>query len=387
MIIGGHYMKVKSAVLNELKDEYVIEEVELRDLKPNEVRVKLVASGICQSDEGIRVGKSAHEFPAILGHEGAGIIEEVGAGVTEYEVGDHVVMAYNYCDQCDACLTGQPTACEKFVTLNTGGGPDEDGQYKFEKEDGTEVSDMFNQSSFSVNTVTAENNLTKVDKDVDLRLVGPLGCGFQTGFGTVVDGLKPHTNSSIAVFGIGTVGLAAIMAAKLEGQNPIIAVDLHDSRLDLAKELGATHTINSKDEDVEAIIDELTNGKGLDFSIDTTGVTEVVETSIRTLGINGVAAPIAISDKEITLEPTSDLTMVARTVKGVRMGNTVPQITIPKMISLYKEGKFPFDKLVKYYKFEDINKASEDSNNGSTIKPILIIDEDYRSDEPIELEK
>lgn len=375
-------MLVKAAVVNAVNSPYEFEELELQEVAHDEVLVKLVASGICHSDEALRVGDAEFPLPAVLGHEGAGIVEQIGSSVKNFKVGDQVVMAYNSCGTCQSCRTGHPSSCNDWAALNMGG-VRADGTPIFKKQDGTPVSNFFAQSSFSTHTVTNVNNLVKVADDADLRMMGPLGCGFLTGAGTVVNGLKPKVGDSIIVFGTGAVGLGALMMAVIEGCSKIIAVDIHDSRLEIAKDLGATHTINSMKDDLGALIGEITGGAGVNFSVDTTGVAPVIKASIDVLGIGGIAAPVAVTPNSIELNTTMDLVFANRSVKGVLMGDSIPQFAIPKLIDFHKQGRFAFDKLVKFYKFEDINQASEDSNSGVTIKPILIIDETYRADEPL----
>ncbi|WP_337103819.1 NAD(P)-dependent alcohol dehydrogenase [Paenibacillus sp. YIM B09110] len=368
-------MKIKAAVLNEIKTPYAIEELNLSEIREDEVLVKMVASGICHSDDVVRTGDSPYMFPVVLGHEGSGIIEKVGASVRGFKPGDHVVLSYKYCGHCDNCLTGVPASCEDWAALNMSG-IREDGTPYFQREDGSVVHNFFAQSSFSTYSIVYERNLTKVDLSADLRLVGPLGCGFLTGSGTVRNGLKPEPGSTVAVFGTGAVGLAAMMAAKISGCTKIIGVDIHDHRLETAKELGATHTINSKGIDVVAEIRKLTGGKGVNYTVDTTGVPQVIRASIEALAIGGTAAPVAAS-KPIELNTINDLTMFNRTIKGVLMGNAVPQLSIPQLIEFFQAGSFSFDKLVKFYKFEEINEAANDSLSGKTIKPVMIIDESY----------
>ncbi|MGM9924055.1 MAG: NAD(P)-dependent alcohol dehydrogenase [Bacillus sp. (in: firmicutes)] len=376
-------MKVKAAVVHQVDAPYELEELELQDdLRHDEVLVKVVASGICHSDEALRVGDARYSFPAVLGHEGAGIIEKVGSAVQNFAVGDQVVMAYNYCGACPNCRIGRPSSCKDWTTLNMSG-VRTDGKPVFTKLDGTPVSNFFTQSSFATHTITNVNNLIKVEPDTDLRLVGPLGCGFLTGAGTVVNGLKPKVGNSIVIFGTGAVGLGALMMAKIQGCSTIIAVDIHDSRLETAKSLGATHTINSRNEDLLERVYEITDHTGTDFSIDTTGVGHVMKSSIEVLNTLGVAAPIAVTPNSLELNPFTGLVLKNRTIKGVLMGDSIPQFSIPQLIHYYKEGTFAFDKLLSFYPFEDINQASADSNSGKTIKPVLIIDKTYRADSPL----
>lgn len=376
-------MLIKAAVVNGVNEDYQFEQVRLDEPRADEVIVKIVASGICRSDEAARTGKAPQVFPAVLGHEGAGIVEKVGSAVKDLEVGDQVVLGFNYCGNCDSCRTGHPTICEKWPKLNMTGVRD-DGSHTIFKEDGSPVANIFTQSSFATHALVNVNNVTKVDSDIDLRLVGPLGCGFATGSGTVINGLQLKANSSIAVFGTGAVGLGALMAAVIEGCTTVIAIDIHDERLELALELGATHTINSKTEDLNERIREITGDKGVDYSVDTTGVPPVMKSSIDVLAVRGVAAPIAVTPHNLEINTSQDLVPVSRKIIGVLMGDSYPQITIRQLIDYYKEGRFPFDKLIKFYRFEDIQRAAEDSNTGKTIKPVIIIDEDYRKDEPVE---
>ncbi|MEH6943116.1 NAD(P)-dependent alcohol dehydrogenase [Bacillus sp. JJ722] len=371
-------MKVRAAVINRSGEEYQLETLELAEMQPDEILVKMVASGMCMSDETVRKGGSSGSapLPMVPGHEGSGIVEKVGEAVKSFKVGDHVVMSYAYCGHCTSCRTGHPAVCNDWMKLNYQGVRG-DGSYAFHKEDGTPVGNLYGYSSFVTHALTQESNLTKVDKDLDLRLIGPLGCGFLTGSGTVINGLKPKVGSSIAIFGTGAVGLAAMMAAKIEGCSTIIAVDIHDSRLEIAKNLGATHVINSKLEDPIEKVKEITDELGVNYSVDTTGVGPVMKTALTVLAKGGFFAPVAVSKNSIEINPTAELSLVSKSMVGVIMGDGVPQLSIPQLAKFYREGRFPFDKLVKYYNFEDINQASIDSVNGSVIKPILIIDDTY----------
>lgn len=375
-------MKITAAVVNGVNEDYELEQLTLGKLYPDEVVVRIVASGVCHSDEALRVGDAEFPMPVVLGHEGAGIIEKIGSAVKDFNVGDQVVMAYNYCGTCASCRTGHPSSCHDWPILNMSGGRP-DGSHIFYKEDGTPVSNFFAQSSFATHTIAHVNNLIKVDPEEDLRLMGPLGCGLLTGFGTVVNGLEAKTGSSIAIFGIGAVGLGALMTAKIVGCSTIIAVDIHDARLETARELGATHTINSRTENLAERIAEISGGQGVNYSIDTTGISAVMKASIEVLGIGGVSAPVAVTPNSVEFNTFMDLVLANRKLTGVLMGDAVPQLAIPELIKFHQEGKFPFEKLVKYYTFDEINQATADSNSGKTIKPILIIDEDYRKEEPL----
>ncbi|MBD8216332.1 NAD(P)-dependent alcohol dehydrogenase [Erwinia persicina] len=370
-------MKITAAVINHVNAPYQLEPLELTALRDDEVRVKVVASGICHSDEALRVGDEEHFFPGVLGHEGSGIVEEVGRSVKGVTTGDHVVMSYAYCGCCDRCRQGQPSHCQHWGMLNAGGFRT-DGSAVLLKPDGGKVSTMFSQSSFATHTHTRLNNLIVVDKSADLRLVAPLGCGLLTGSATVFNGLKPQPGSDIAIFGTGAVGMAAIMAAKIAGCRHIIAIDIHDTRLSLARELGATDILNSSKEEVVSAIASLTQGKGVNYAIDTTGLSAVMKSALDALATGGTLVPLAVTRHDLTFNPMRSLVASSRRVAGILMGNAIPQVSVPKLIEWHQRGWFPFEKLVKYYDFADINQARADSASGVTIKPVLIVDKGYR---------
>lgn len=361
-------MKIKAAITHAQGEPFKIEEVELANPKSNEVLVKIVASGVCHTDAVARDAAIA-PLPAVLGHEGSGIVERVGEGVTTIQPGDHVVLSFAHCGHCENCLTGHPTVCESFNDLNFGGIND-DHTHRL-SQNGKDLSTFFGQSSFGTYAISHERNVVKVDKDVDLALLGPLGCGIQTGAGTVLNRIQPEFGSTIAIYGAGAVGLSAIMAAAIVGCKTIIAVDVHDSRLDLAKELGATHTFNGSKVDVVKEIKAITNG-GTHYAVDTTGVPPVVRQCLQALRPLGTAAIVGVTP-EMTIDVHNDLMAEGKTMMGVIEGDAVPRVFIPQLVEYYKAGKFPFDKLVKYFEFDQINEAFEASKNGSVIKPILKI--------------
>ncbi|MCT3529620.1 NAD(P)-dependent alcohol dehydrogenase [Latilactobacillus curvatus] len=371
-------MKIKAAVVEQQGAPFVIKDnIELAPLHPDDVQVHMVASGICHSDEALRKGDAIIGYPIVLGHEGSGIIEKVGSNVQSLKVGDHVVLSFYACGICENCLKGVPTQCLNYAENNLSG-VRPDGSSHFTEND-HHVADMFDQSSFTTTTVVRERNAVKVPDDLDLRKLGPLGCGYVTGSGTVLNTLKPKPGDTIAVFGTGAVGLAAMMAGKISGCTKVIAVDIIDDQLALAKELGATDTINSRQtDDVVAAIQALTNGRGVNFCVDTTGITPVMEDSIKALCQGGVSATIAVTPNHIDLDTWNDLCVNDKSVVGVNMGDSIPQIDVPRLIEFYRQGMFPFDKTEKFYQFEDINTTNEASIKGETIKPVLIIDPDYQ---------
>lgn len=371
-------MKISAAVVEKKGDPFVIkDDVELADMGPQDIQVHMVASGICHSDEAIRKGDAVITYPVILGHEGSGIVEKVGSEVRNFKPGDHVVMSFASCGGCTNCLKGLPTKCLNYAAINLSGVA-ASGKPQFH-ENGHSVGDMFNQSSFTTTTVVRERNCVKVPKDLDLRKLGPLGCGYVTGSGTVFNTLKPEPGSTIAVFGTGAVGMAAMMAGVICGCTKVIAIDIVDDRLKLAKELGATDTINSKNvDDVVKAVQDLTDGHGVDYAVDTTGVTSVMENSIAALAQGGVDATIAVTAQHIDVNTWDDLCPADKSIVGVNMGDSIPQVDVPRLIKYYQLGKFDFDKTEKFYDFKDINQANADSVSGKTIKPVLIIDKDYK---------
>ena len=363
-------MKMTAAVAPAKGERLEIDTVDLDDnLHGDQLLVKIVAVGVCGADiMRAKNGMGRSEFPIILGHEGAGIVERIGDDVREFEVGDHVTISYASCGHCRQCLAGRPYACEHSDELNFGG-TEYYGDHRFSM-DGQPITSFFQQSSFVTYAKVQERNAVKVTKDVDLSLLGPLGCGLQTGAGTVMHILKPEVGSTLAVFGTGTVGDAAIMAAKAMNVGRIIAVDIFDTRLTEAKALGATDIINSKEaDDVPALIQAMTNG-GVDYAIVSAPANGLPEQAIRSTGILGHIAIIG-GAAHADLSMMNDILVPARQVTGVLQGFSLPKLFIPQLIQLYQQGDFPFDKLVKFYELKDVNQAFEDSLNGTTVKPIL----------------
>lgn len=366
-------MNITAAVAEKQGDPLTIREVTLDDnLKSDEVLVKTVASGICGADiQEINGGPTGFApIPMILGHEGAGIVQKVGTAVSDFEPGDHVTISYASCGTCRQCVLGRPYACERMNELNFGG-KDIDGGTRYSL-DGKTLSSFFQQSSFGSYMKVQARNMVKVTDDVDLKLLGPLGCGLQTGAGTVLNELRPQPGDGIVIFGTGTVGLAAIMAAKVAHCNPIIAVDVVPSRLATALSLGATDVINSKETpDVPAAVNKIVAG-GVIFGIVSAGINGLAENAVRSTAIYGTVAIVGGAFKG-EFNMAQDFLIPARTVKGVLQGSSLPKVFIPKLIQLYKEGQFPFDKLVKFYDLKDVNQAIEDSKSGQVIKPILVM--------------
>lgn len=367
------YTSITAAVTREKEGPFTLEEAKIRAPKEDEVLVKIVATGMCHTDMIVRDQDYPVPLPLVLGHEGAGIVEKVGPLVKDIEVGDHVVLSYGYCSQCSSCHSGHESYCQEFYPRNFGGS-DMEGNNAIQDADGKPLHDhFFSQSSFATYALSLESNTIKVSKDAPLELLGPLGCGIQTGAGAVINSLKVRPGTSFVTFGAGAVGLSAVLAAQVAGATTIIAVDVVPSRLELAKELGATHVINSKEEDVVEKVREITGGGAL-FALESTGIPAVLRQgvdSLATLGTIGVVgAPALGTDAGFDV---NDLLLGGKSIQGIVEGDSTTKIFIPQLVELYLQGRFAFDKLVKYYDFEDINQAAKDSEDGITLKPIIRI--------------
>lgn len=262
-------MKIIAAIANGPRDPFEIEPCELSAPRAEEVMVRVHACGICHTDLAVKLGHIPVPMPKVLGHEGAGVIEEVGPGVTSFRPGDDVLMSFGSCGECSNCRDGALGYCDQFRAINLFGNRPGGSALR---RGGSELGGhFFAQSAFATHAIATTRNIVKVDADLPLELLAPLGCGIQTGMGSVMNVLRPQAGTSIAVFGVGAVGLSAIIAARIVGCSTIVAVDVVSERLRMARELGATHAVSGRADDPVAEIVELTRG-GANFSLETTGV-------------------------------------------------------------------------------------------------------------------
>ncbi|HWL60745.1 MAG TPA: NAD(P)-dependent alcohol dehydrogenase [Microbacteriaceae bacterium] len=366
-------MLVTAAVATGPQRAFVRTELELDEPRAGEVRVRLVATGVCHTDAKVRDRMAPGARPIVLGHEGAGVVEAlgpVGDGVSapQLAVGDHVVLSFDHCGACRHCRAGFPSYCVEYDARNFGGAR-ADGSTAFRLDGAPVGSHFFGQSSFADRTNAALASVIPVPRDLPFELLAPLGCGVLTGAGAVWHALEAQPGSSFAAFGAGAVGLSAVMAAVVAGCDTIIAVDRHPTRLELAAELGATHIVDTSQEDAEARILDLTRG-GVDRALDTTGVPAVFTTMLRSLGIRGRAAGVAGAPSVDF--PTQHLLLRGAGATMLVQGDARPREIVPRLMQLWQAGRFPLERLVRTYPVAAINDAVADSASGATIKPVLV---------------
>ena len=363
---------VSAHVLREPRGTFeLVGGIELGDPQPGEVLLRYTSTGLCHTDLFARDVFHQPEFPpAIYGHEGTGVVEAVGVGVTEFAEGDRVMASFTSCGRCRTCLLGRPFNCEMFNDINFALARG-DGSYKATLDGQPVGSSFFGQSSFATHALVAVRDLTKVPEWVaaeDEHLLGPLGCGVQTGAGAILNVLTPGPVDSIVIAGTGAVGLSGLMAAVASGVGTIIAVDVVAERLQLASELGATHTIDGNTDDQVEQIRDLTHG-GASHAFDTTGVAPVLARLVDALAWGGRLGIVgAAPGMTLDLLP---LMQLGRQVQGIVEGNSVPRVFIPQLLELRRKGRFPLEKLVRTYPFEDLERAIADTSSGETVKAVL----------------
>jgi aryl-alcohol dehydrogenase len=359
-------MNATAAVTHTKGAPFELRELELDALRPDELVVRVAASGICHTDLICRDQWYPVPLPVVLGHEGAGVVEAIGSQVTKVKAGDRVGMTFDSCGHCGTCQRGKPSYCGQFFEYNFGSSRP-DGSSAF----GAIHAHFFGQSSFATRSVARERNVVKIESDIPLEIAAPFGCGIQTGAGGVLNSLAVPAGSSLAVFGSGTVGMAAVLAGVIAGATTIIAVDVNESRLSLAKELGATHTVNASETGPVEVVKAITKG-GADFSLETSGLPQVLRQCVDCLVPTGVAGVIGAPafGTEVTLDVNTILTG-GRVIRGIVEGDSVPDLFLPKLITLWEQGRFPVDRLMTFYDFDDIERAAHDAESGTTVKAVL----------------
>lgn len=367
-------MKIHAAVVREARQPFELEELELADPRPDEVLVRIAACGLCHADLIVRDQELPVPLPMVAGHEGAGVVEAVGDGVQGIGEGDRVLLSFSACLRCESCRNGRPAYCHESFARNFGGSRP-DGSVAFSSSQGPVHSHYFGQSSFATHAVVPAGNVVVVSEDAPLELFAPLGCGVQTGAGAVINSLQVPPGSGLAVFGAGSVGLSAVMAARAIGVTRIIAVDVVARRLELATELGATDTIDAgAHPDLTDTIREITSGDGIPYALDTTGRPDTVRQAADALAVTGTLGLIAPgpAGNEVSFG-LLDL-IIGRTVRGIQQGDSVPSIFIPRLINMHRQGLLPLERIITQFPFEQINEAADAAHHGEVVKPVLMFD-------------
>lgn len=364
-------MRIVAAVTEEKGAPFALQELELAAPRPDELVVKVAAAGICHTDLICRDQWYPVPFPSVFGHEGAGVVEQVGDAVTQFAPGDRVGMSFHSCGICASCRTGRPSYCHQFFEHNFASSRPADGSSALSRDGDLIHAHFFGQSSFATHAVANERNVVKLAGSMPLQVAAPLGCGIQTGAGAVLNALRVPAGASLVVFGAGAVGLAAMMVAVVAGCPTIVAVDLRPARLELALELGATHAVNAGEEDAVEAIQRITGG-GADFALEATGTPRAVRQAVdctSPLGVCGIVGAPAFGT-EVSLDVNTVL-IGGRTIRGIVEGDAVPHLFLPQLVRLWEEGRFPVERMMTFYDFDQIEQAAQDAEEGRVIKSVL----------------
>ncbi|ROS32094.1 NAD(P)-dependent alcohol dehydrogenase [Amycolatopsis thermoflava] len=368
-------MDITAAVATEIGGTFELQRLTLADPAPGEVVVEIAGVGLCHTDLAAKDGHLPFPLPGVFGHEGSGVVTAVGDGVTKVAVGDKVVLSFDSCGECRECRRDEPAYCQNFMAYNFGGAR-QDGSSPLTREGEPVGSAFFGQSSFATHALARERNVVKVPDDSPLAVLGPLGCGVQTGAGAVLNSLDCQPGESLLVLGGGSVGLSAVLAGVVRELSRIIVVEPHAARRDLALSLGATDVIDPADgplpEQVRAIVPD-----GVDHAIDTTGIAAVLQDAMLALAHRAKVGIIGVpADPEAALA----LNLIQAQVLGVRVmgiveGDSDPDVFVPQLLQLHRSGRFPFDKLVTTMPFNRINEAVAAQHRGDAVKIVLVPEE------------
>ncbi len=365
-------MKTRTAVIYAPGEPIRVEEIELDPPKEHEVLVRMVAAGICHSDYHIISGELPSYLPLALGHEGAGIVEAIGPNVTNCKVGDHVVLSFiPSCGRCRYCTEGHSNLCNMGASILVG--PQLDGTFRMHGEKG-DIGQMCVISTFSERTVVSDMSVVPVDDYYPLNRAVLVGCGVPTGIGAVIHRAKVTAGSTVMVIGCGGIGMNAVQGAALAGARIIIAVDVNDFKLEKAKEFGATHTVNSKNEDPVAIAKDLTWGEGVDYAFEAIATPATIGQAYAATGKNGTVVVIGLTPAtaESIPIPPLDLVLLQKTLMGTLYGDSQPRSDIPKLLKMYHAGKVKLDELVtRTYTLEQVNEAYADMLAGKNIRGVI----------------
>jgi S-(hydroxymethyl)glutathione dehydrogenase/alcohol dehydrogenase len=371
-------MKVKAAVANELKRPLAIEELELDEPRDGEVLLRVVASGICHSDDHVRVGNYPTPLPMVLGHEGGCVVEKVGPGVKRLKVGDHCVATWMPADHtCPYCVEGKSYLCDRGAGLLDGCMLD--GSYRFHKADGSNVGQMHYLGTFTEFTVVPEESAVVIDKDLPLEKACIVGCAVPTGWGSAVKRAQVKPGSSVLVIGGGGIGTSAIQGARLAGARMIILADISDEKLDMHKKhkFGATHFINNSKEDLKTRVNELTNGRGVDYAFEAIGTKKTQAETMEVTGKGGTSVFIGNESFFSESLPTSPehFALWSKNLLGILYGGCNTMTDIPALLQLYRDGLVNLDDMItKEYRLDQINEAFDDMLAGKNIRGVIRFD-------------
>ena len=360
---------MKAAVLYEPKTPLKIEELDLNEPGPGEVLVKLMASGVCHSDWHIVKGDwTYHVLPTVLGHEGAGVVESVGSNVSAVKPGDHVILSWKpSCGTCEMCQKGWPNLCDRSPVVSSK--PSVRGT-------GTVINQLAGLGTFANYTVVPEVAAVPIDKDIPFAQAALVGCGVTTGVGAVLNTAQVQPGSTVAVFGCGGVGLNCIQGSAIANAATIVAVDLLDNKLEMAREFGATHTVNASREDPVERIKELTDGKGAHYAFEAIGLAaEPFVQSVQCTRKRGITVWVGHAPVNTPVTIDARELMPEKTVIGSMYGTARPQIEFPRLLNLYKAGKLKLDELItRRFPLEEVNSAFEVLGKGEVARSVLSLD-------------
>ncbi|HEX2199669.1 MAG TPA: NAD(P)-dependent alcohol dehydrogenase [Burkholderiales bacterium] len=363
-------MQVTAALAPEKGAPFRLETLALADPGPDELVVRVAACGVCQTDAHGRDDYFGIPFPCVFGHEGAGVVERLGKDVTGFAAGERVLMVSPSCGACKACALGLPGYCASARRIKFGGRL-RDGRVPFHRNGEPVHGAFFQQSAFASHALATQRNIVKVPDELPLEQAAAFACGLNTGVGAVLNVLRPAPGSAIAVFGAGTVGLAAVMAARIADCGVILAVDLHESRLALAGGLGATHVCNAATADPVAAIRAATGGAGAEASIEAAGNPLALRQAMDCLAPLGVCVLVGSARKGVEACLEMAQLQHGRTLRGCIQGDAPPADFFPRLFELWRTGRLPVERLIRFYDFADINLAMADAAAGHAVKPVL----------------
>ncbi len=365
-------MKITAVVARTPGADFTLETVELDEPRADEIRVRIHAVGLCHTDLVARDGAMPFALPAVLGHEGAGVVEAVGADVTKVATGDRVAITFRSCGACARCKSGDPAYCHSMPAMNYIG-MRLDGSKSIHQDGADLASNFFGQSSLATHALTYERNLIKLPADMPFEVAGPMGCGIQTGAGGIMKALACEAGSSLLILGGGAVGLSAVMGAKIQGCGTVIVVEPHAVRRSLALELGATHVIDPVAEpDLAAAVRAIV-AIGVDYAFDTTGRPDTLTATMACLGPKGVFGIVGIPPAGTPMP--GDLGTVltfGQTVRGIIEGDSDPDVFLPELMTHWREGRLPLERLIKTFPLAQINEAVVAQHHGDCVKVVLL---------------